>query len=146
MNLSRTSSDQTPRWVGPLQCLGIAITAGLISTFFFCPRYQYWKGIVLTDGPLATDYGRAVVAIRQIDNPWIAVAEPMHKVIAWRLLFPIVWHYLRLPIWLFLIMPHIGCVLALWLAAGLTQKRLNDWAYMWMTVALTAMLPWFFVS
>jgi hypothetical protein len=126
--------------------LAIAITAGLISTFFFCPRYQYWKGIVLTDGPLATDYGRAVVAIRQIDNPWIAVAEPMHKVIAWRLLFPIVWHYLRLPIWLFLTMPHIGCVLSLWLAAGLAQKRLNDWAYTWMTVALTAMLPWFFVS
>ena len=146
MNLSRKSSDQTQRWVAPLQYLGVAITAGLISTFFFCPRYQYWKGIVLTDGPIATDYGRAVATFHQIDNPWAPIAYPMHKVIAWRLLFPIVWHYLHLPIWLFLIMPHIGCVLSLWLAAWLAQKRLNDWGCTWMTVALVAMLPWFFVS
>jgi hypothetical protein len=129
-----------------LQCLGIAITAGIISTFFFCPRYQYWKGIVLTDGPIATDYGRAVATFRQVDNPWAPIAYPMHKVIAWRLLFPLVWHYLSLPSWLLLIMPHIGCVLTLWLAAWLTQNRLDDWGYTWMSVALSAMLPWFFVS
>jgi hypothetical protein len=139
-------NDRSRPWVRLLQCLAVAITAGLVTTFFFCPRYGNWKGIVLINGPLATDYGRAVATFRQIDDPWAPNKFPLHNIIAWRLLFPIVWHYLSLPFWLFLVMPHFGCLLTLWLVAWLTQKRFNNWRYTWMTVAVLAALPWFFVS
>jgi hypothetical protein len=146
MNFRPASNDRPRRWVQYLQCLGVAITAGLVTTFFFCPRFGNWKGVVLTNGPIGTDYGRAVATFHQIENPWEPIFFPVHKIIAWRLLIPLTWHYLKLPFWLFLIMPHIGCVITLWLTALLTQKQFDNWIYTWFAVALFAALPWFFVS
>jgi hypothetical protein len=92
------------------------------------------------------EYGRAIAEAYQIDDPWAPIVIQPHSIIAWRLLFPVLSHYLRLPNWLYFAMPHLGCVLVLWLAAWLAQKRFGDWRYTWMTVTLLAALPWFFVS
>ena len=57
-----------------------------------------------------------------------------------------VWHYLRLPPWLLLAIPMVGCVLVLWLVASLTFCHLHDWSITWLAAGLFAALPWFFVS
>jgi hypothetical protein len=142
----QTAQNHRRRWVRCLQCLGIALSAAFVVAFFFCPAFPRWKGVVLVHGPLATDYGRAVAAYHQIENPWEPVAIPLHKVIAWRLLFPVLWHYLKLPYLFYLVMPHLGCLIVLSLTASVSEKRLSNWLYTWMAVALVAALPWFFVS
>jgi hypothetical protein len=133
-----TSSERRCDWVLYLQCLVVAITAALVVAIRFCPRFGNWKGVVLINGPIATDYGRAVAAFHQIESPWTPIAVELHKIIAWRLLFPVVWHYLKLPFGLYLAMPHVGCLLTLWLAACLAQKHFGNWRYTWMSVTLLA--------
>jgi hypothetical protein len=146
MGQGLNSNDRSRRWIVYLQCLVVAIFASLLVAFFFCPNFRLWKGLVITYGPLASEYGRAWATLPQIDDPWAPITIPLHTIIAWRLLFPIVWHFLSLPHWLYLIMPHLGCLFTLWLAAWLAQQRFNNWGYTSMTVTLLAALPWFFVS
>jgi hypothetical protein len=145
-NSKPVSTDGRGKWFFYFQCFGVAVSAGLVVAFLFCPRFGSWKGVVLTHGPIAIEYGRAVAALHQIEKPWAPIVFELHKVIAWRLLLPVIWHYLNLPFGLYLAMPHLGCLLTLWLTACLVQKRCNNWKYTWMTVALLATLPWFFVS
>ena len=67
-------------------------------------------------------------------------------VIGWRKLFPFIGHYLHMSHGMYLVLPHIGCLLALWFTAALTYRRLGSW---WATLVITTIftaLPWFFVS
>jgi hypothetical protein len=67
-------------------------------------------------------------------------------VIGWRLFFPIIGHYLHLSHGAYLVLPQIGCLLALALVAGLTYRRLGHWWSTFVVTALFTALPWFFVS
>ncbi len=82
----------------------------------------------------------------QLDDPWSPVTKDVNKVIQWRLLFPVVWHYLRLPPGLYLAMPQIGCLLACWLTAWLMHKSALTWQQTWLATTLFATCSWFFVS
>ncbi len=135
-------------WRAVLSCLGIALLSAAIVTVFDAPRIVLWRGLALAEelSEQTAEFDRAVPALAQVRDPWGPVDHSVHKVIAWRLLFPVVWHYLHLPIWLYLAAPHIGCVLALWLVAWLTYGRLQRWWPTLVTTLLMTALPWFFVS
>jgi len=128
--------------------LAVALAAMAIVTVRFAPRFVYWLGLpVASDLPITPiEIGRAGPTLEQINDPFAPVASKGHIVIAWRLLFPLVWYALRLPSGLFLAMPQLGCGLTLWLLAWLTYQRLRNW---WTTALVTTLfgaLPWFFVS
>ena len=139
--------------------LALAVVAASLAILIFAPRFVYWHGVSERPGSpgaglvISTETYRAFDSLRQLRDPWALVVDPVtqvddlvNRVIVWRLLFPLAWHYLNLPAWLYLAMPHMGCVLALWIVAWLTYQRLRDWPQTWMTTALFATLPWFFVS
>lgn len=127
-------------------CLIIAILAASIVPLRFSPRFSHWCGLNIV-GPLdRPEYGRAKATLRQVNDPWAPIVDPRHTVIAWRLLFPVSWHYLHMPPAWLTVMPFVGCVLALWLVAWLTYRRLARWWPTFLATVLLATLPWFFVS
>lgn len=126
--------------------LGIAVAAGLLVLFMFAPRFSLWRAVLLDHRLPFPETHRARDALAQLQDPWVQSDSPSNAVLSWRLLFPLVWHYGKLPPLAYLAMPFLGCVLTLWLAAWLSLRRFGDWRRTWMATALFAALPWFFVS
>ena len=139
---------QPRRWLAAVLCLGVALLSAALVTFCFAPRFYLWRGLEIAEDLPASmaEFDRAIPTLAQLDDPWAPVNNAIHRVIAWRLLFPVVWHYLHLPRMWFLAMPQIGCLAALWLVAWLTYERLGRWWPAWVATTLFAALPWFFVS
>ena len=92
------------------------------------------------------DYGRGKATLAQVEDPWAPIHAPTHRVLAWRFLLPMAWHCLHLTPHLLLAVPHLGCLLDLWLVAWLTHVRLGNWWQTALATQLFALLPWFFVS
>ena len=124
----------------------MAFSAAALVLFVFTPRLVLWRGMLVTHRLPFPEIHRAFDTLRQLQNLWEPADTPSNAVLAWRLLFPAIWHYGHLPVVAFLAMPFIGCLLSLWLTAWLTFRRLGDWRQTWMVTALVAALPWFFVS
>jgi hypothetical protein len=137
----RRSSTPAVAW-----CLLIALAVAALTLVRFSPRFIYWRSLTAGHWIAGAETHRAFATFDQLADPWAPVTSPPNHVIAWRLLFPLTWHYLHLPIPLFLAMPYVGCLLALWLVAWLTWKRSSDWTETAVVTALSAAAPWFFVS
>ena len=134
-------------WRTAAWCLAVGVTAAAVVVIAFSPRFVLWRGLTVPEPPIqSADFSRAISSLAQLNDPWASVENEVHKVIRWRLLFPLVWHYLQLPRWLYLAMPQVGCLLACWLVAWLMYRSLGNWSQSWMATALFATLPWFFVS
>lgn len=130
----------------PLASLVVAIGVGLLTCFFFTPRFVCFLGVFVPQRLPFPEIHRAFDTLPQLRDPWLVPDTPSNGVIVWRLFFPLIWYWLHLPVWLYLIMPAIGCVLALWLATWLVYKRLRNWPQTALAVLLFAALPWFFVA
>jgi hypothetical protein len=128
--------------------LVVAVAAATTVTARFSPRFALWRGLSIAgDLPSpAAEFDRAVVSLAQLDDPWAPVNHPYHMVVGWRKLFPFVGHYLHLSHGMYLVLPHIGCLFALWLTAALTYRRVGHWFSTFVITATFAALPWFFVS
>lgn len=134
-----------PRRIILLATLG----AALIATWFFAPRFWYWRVLGVDYRDLVAvqpEFNRALAALAQLENPWQPITDPTHRVIEWRLLFPVAGHYLGLPAGLYLSLPHIGAVLALFAAATQTWRRTRDALTTTTTTLLVATTSWFFVA
>ena len=129
-----------------LFCLLSAVAAFLVVNYVFCPRLVLWKGLNV---PLAWSYpevNRAVDTLRQIQQPFSPINNPTNDVIRWRLLFPLLAHYLSIPDVVYLAIPHIGCILVLgwftFLTLNLTKSRVDAF----IASVLFGTTSWFFVS
>lgn len=132
----------------------ISLAAAALAVYFFCPKFVLWRGIMIPDlpgigvppGAQTAEVRRAHSSLLQLNDPFAVVSDPIGRPIAWRLLFPLIWHYLPLPPWLFLAMPFVGCCLALWMIADLTAWHTGSQAAGFWTAIAMAACPWFFVS
>ena len=124
---------------------GVAI----VTICFFFPRFWLWP---LTGLPLSElvaiqpEVHRAFHVLRQLQDPWQRIDDPVNRVIEWRLLWPVVGHALGLPRGLFLALPHLGIVLALAAVARLTWRATHDALPVVCATLLGASSSWFFVS
>jgi hypothetical protein len=140
------SSPRRGRHLGWLALIGLG--AALTANFFFCPNFVKWRGLKFG----FEQHGRATVlravdSLEQIEHPFEPVRNPdCNRVITWRLLIPLLWHYLQLPRWLFLAAPHLGCLLALGLVAHLVLRRTANRWWAFLAAVLMATCCWFFVS
>lgn len=125
------------------------VGAGLLSAFFFCPRYWLWcfAGAPLGDViSIQPEFNRAFFALQQLDAPWVRIDNLTHRVIEWRLFFPAVAHYLSLPPKVFLAMPHVGCLAALAAGAAWMWRETRDVVFTASGTVLVATASWFFVA
>src|SRR4029453_3768505 len=105
------------RWPRPVFVAAAALAACLVTVWFFCPRFASWRGVYLEIPELWTwpEVHRAVAVLGQPEDPFARVVNPSNRVVNWRLLFPLLGHYLHMPRGLFLALPQLGC----WAAAAL---------------------------
>jgi tetratricopeptide (TPR) repeat protein len=141
-----SSSNSFPGWRSIALCLGIAVGASVVSVLAYTPHFYAWRALGNYIVHRAPEYSRANALLLQVQDPWSTRYDPLHHVLAWRMLFPVLWHYTHLPPRAILAMPHVGCVAALWLVAWLTYRSLQRWTPTILGTLLFATLPWFFVS
>jgi len=146
-----TDSPATPtglpqRGRARLAVLAVSLAAGALVLVFFTPRVVTWRSLQLPQRMPFPEVHRAYDTRFQLQDPWAPADSASNAVIAWRLLFPLIWYCLSLPYWLYLVVPFVGCVLVLWLVAWIVQQRWQDWPQTFMATALFAALPWYFVS
>ncbi len=144
--LSRPAARRFGLVLFALACLLVAVSVAALTLIRFSPRYVEWRGLRVAQRFSRCDCHRAFDSLQQLHDPWAKIESTTNQVIAWRLLFPLVWHYGHLPSELYLGMPWLGCLLTLWLVAWLNRHRLRDWPDTLLSTATFAALPWFFVS
>jgi hypothetical protein len=125
----------------------VSVAAFAITIVFFAPRFMFWPWLDLDPATtLPPELNRAVDTLRQLDNPFVRITSPINRVIAWRLLFPVLGHYLHLPPWAFLSLPALGCLLVLGYVAYLVRRESVPWWTALAACVLSATTSWFFVS
>jgi hypothetical protein len=137
---------QSGRWSIVGICLLVGVSASIVSILAYTPRFYMWPAVGNYVVHRAPEYSRANALLMQIQDPWNRKYDPLHEVLAWRMFFPLLWHYGHLPPRWILGAPHLGCVVTLWLVAWLTYQRLRLWVPTVLATLLFATLPWFFVS
>ncbi len=128
---------------------GSAIVSGLVSIFFFFPRFWLWRGIGIAPTDLLSiepELHRAFFSLQQLQNPWQRIDDVTNRVIEWRLWWPVVAHDLHLPAGVYLALPHLGCALTLASTAFFIWRATADAATTAAATMLAATLSWFFVS
>ncbi|PTX94589.1 tetratricopeptide repeat protein [Opitutus sp. ER46] len=134
------SRENIFRWL-----LGIACFAAVI--FFFSPSwgaFTLWSRVPEMGGMLEVRRGVSVLA--QAAHPGAEIADPLHRAIQWRLLFPVVGYALNLSPTLLFGLAHVGCVAVLGFLVSLLRRH----GYTWTDAALATLAlgagSWFFVS
>jgi hypothetical protein len=121
--------------------------AFVVVIVFFAPRFIFWPWIDLDpEEHHPPEFNRAIDTLRQLNEPFRPITNPSNRVIKWRLLFPIVGHYLHLPPRAFLALPAVGCLLVLGYMAHLIRRESGGWWAPFAASALVGTTSWFFVS
>jgi hypothetical protein len=124
-----------------------SLAAFALVIVFFAPRFEHWPWLDLDPAEHhPPEFNRAIDTLRQLDNPFVAITNPTNRVINWRLLFPILGHYLHLPRLVFLGFPTAGCLIVLGYVAHLVLRESGTWRSALAASALTGTTSWFFVS
>jgi hypothetical protein len=126
-----------------------AVGTALLVTCFFAPRFWLWRalGVPLTDlVSIQPELNRAFYELKQLADPWQKIDDVTNRVIEWRLLFPMLAHWLGLPPAVFFALPHVGCLLALGATAGYAWRSTQSAAGTFFATLLVATCSWFFVS
>lgn len=93
---------------------------------------------------IETRRGESVLA--QVAHPGAPIADPLHRAIQWRLLFPVIAHGLHLPPTLFFGLAYLGCLFALTYLAGLLRAAGCSWSETALALITVGAASWFFTS
>lgn len=117
-----------------------------VTLFFFSPRFVYWTFLDSEAGTLGPEASRAQKILLQLEDPFAKIDDPSNVVIQWRLLFPLLGHFLELPPKLFLALPYLGCFLSLSLILVQARRATQSLLEASLITALASSCSWFFVS
>ncbi len=131
---------------GLLWLAGGSVLATLLVCYFFSPRFVLWRGLGISEAWFYPEVNRAVDTLRQLQDPFVKIDNPSNAVIAWRLFFPLTAHLLHFPDWLFLALPHVGCLFAVGYVIHIVWRRTGQWTLAFMAASTLASADWFFVS
>jgi hypothetical protein len=131
--------------------IGSAFLAAALSLIFFCPNFWLWRGLGIPVSNLLAcpELHRLYFLLQQLAHPWSYLpdlAAYNNIVIEWRLLFPVLGHYLGMSPTLFFALPHVGCVATLILVAYILHQRTGRFPIVLSGTLLAATCSWFFVS
>ncbi len=124
----------------------IGLLVSVMVTFMFTPRFTIWRGMWYSQFSKSSELERGLYQLEQIEDPFAPVNNEVHKILRFRLLIPLIWHFTGLPKGWSLLVPHVGCLLAAWYFATITLQRTGK---PWGAFIFTSLLccnSWFFVS
>lgn len=146
------SEKARPSWLDRLPYgvfLAVAVVAAAgITLLFFAPRVFMWYGIDQNIPEFITspDLNRGLAAWEQAQDPFREDFKATNRPLRWRLLFPLLAHYLHFSRTAFFAIPFVGCVVALTIIAHVLARELqNRWAAL-LGTTLAAGCSWFFTS
>jgi hypothetical protein len=146
---SKTWTHYAKRWKldsFPLFVFVAAVAAFLLINYVFCPRFVFWKGLYLPEAWSNPEVNRAVDALRQLNDPFERIDNPTNDIIQWRLLFPLIGHYSRLPAVVYLAIPQVGCVATLAYLIILSFSKTGSRRFAFLAAVAMGTSSWFFVS
>jgi hypothetical protein len=131
--------------------IGSALLAAGLSLIFFFPDFWLWRGagLPVPDLLACPDLHRAYFLIQQLAHPWShipGIETSNNIVIEWRLLLPVLGHYLGMSPTLFFALAHVGCLATLILVAYILRKTVGRFPVVLSGALLAATCSWFFVS
>jgi Flp pilus assembly protein TadD len=125
----------------------LAGTSFLTLLIFFCPRFNIFAAWAAGRGLTAcVEVRRGAAVLGQLADPFAPIADSLHRILQWRLLFPLVGHALHLPGWLLLSLPYLGAWLALAMIIHVAGREgVGRWPT-WCGAVVIGAGGWFFVS
>ncbi len=136
----KISRELSFRWL-----LASGVFAVLI--FFFSPSwgaFLLWSRVPEMEMMLEVRRGASVLA--QLSHLGAEIADPLHRAIQWRLLFPLIGRMLPLPTPLFFGLAHLGCLLVLGYMVTLLRRRGLAWLECGFAAVALGAASWFFTS
>jgi hypothetical protein len=103
----------------------LAAAAFLLLLVCFSPSwvtFRAWRRAPETFG-LLVEVRRGESVLAQAADPAAEVVDPLHRIVRWRLLVPVVAHLLHLPAGATLGLAHLGCLGVLAFVVGLARRR-----------------------
>lgn len=148
MQIDAPKPDEPGSSNAPSFCFFIAIgsLAFVLATYMFCPRFVMWTGFDLPATHYYPELNRAVSTLRQLEDPFTKSEVVSNAVIEWRLLFPIIGHYLHLPAPVYFAIPHLGCLLVLTVMASIVWQATRDRMIVLLATCIVATASWLFIS
>jgi hypothetical protein len=128
------------------RALLIGLAAMALGTFFFAPRFVVWTAQGVDTLQYNIEIFRSPRFLHQIEAPFDRITVASDQVIQWRLLFPLLGHYLHLPKTVMWILPWVGCLLALAVAARMLWTQTKDKELVWIGTLLMVTCSWYFVA
>ena len=129
------------RWIAAAALLSFVVGIG-----FFSPRYVLWRGLQIPQAQIHPEVNRANFRLQQIERPFAPSENLTHWPLRWRILFPLLAHYLQLPPKVFFALPFAGCLLVLGLIAHIVLRETESALLALLSSMLAATTSWFFVS
>jgi hypothetical protein len=126
----------------------VVVVAAAITLSFFAPRVFLWYGIDQNIPEFVTspDLNRGLAAWEQVQDPFREDFKATNRPLRWRMLFPLLAHYLHFSRKAFFAIPFVGCIAALAVIAHvLARQTKNRWAAL-LGTTLAAGCSWFFTS
>ncbi len=137
---SKTQREFLARWL-------LASGCGAVLAFCFSPpfgAFRLWARVPEMQGMLEVRRGASVLA--QAAHPGIAIADPLHAAIRWRLLFPLLGHALSLPPAALFALAPLGCLAALAYIIAILRRAGCSWAEAGLAAIVLGATSWFFTS
>ena len=130
---------------GQFVCLAAAV-AFLLVFYFQSPRFVLWQGLEIAAARSNPEVNRAHDTLNLIASPFSPVPNSSNTIIQWRLLFPLLGHYLHFPRWLNLTVPFIGAFACAAAIAHFITRKTGDRLIGFGAAVAGSAASWFFVS
>jgi tetratricopeptide (TPR) repeat protein len=137
---SKTQRELLAQWLLASGCFAVLV-------FFFSPpfgAFRLWSRVPEMQGMLEVRRGVSVLA--QVAHPGVAIADPLHAAIRWRLFFPILGHLLQLPPPMLLGLAPLGCLAVLAFIISVLRRAGGGWFEAGLAVTILGATSWFFTS
>jgi Tetratricopeptide repeat len=128
------------RWLLAIGCFALLV-------YFFSPPwavFRAWSRAPELVGRVELRRGASV--LWQADHPGMAIPDPLHGAIQWRLLFPVIGHLFHLPPAGLFGLADLGCVLVLVFVITVLRRRGVGWGEAALAAAILGAGSWYFAS
>jgi tetratricopeptide repeat protein len=128
--------------------VALALGVALLLIRFFSPSWIAFRAFarapeMFSNGVLVR---RGAYVAMQVVDPFVAIDSRVHKVVRWRLLIPMIGHYLGLSPGLVLGLAHAGCVVVLATLVRIGRARGFSWVECGLLAVVAGASSWFFVA
>ena len=138
--ISPSSRETLYRWLLALGCFALLILC-------FSPAWSaFYRWSQVPAMGFQIEVRRGISVLEQVAHPGTAITDPLHRAIQWRLLFPLIGHFLPLPPVAFFALAHLGCLVVLAYLITLLRRADFNWTDTTLATLTLGATSWFFTS